>query len=94
MDSYISFSLGLLLAFGLTFQLPVIILTLGYLGIVNSSQLRAKRSYVIVGLFILAMLLTPPDVFTQLMLALPLTLLYECCIWILYLTERKQPSKE
>ncbi len=89
MDSYVSFCLALLLAFGFTFQLPVIILTLGSLGILSSSLLRAKRPHVIVGLFILSMLLTPPDVFTQLMLATPMVLLYEACIWILFFFERK-----
>ena len=89
MESYIGFCLSLLLAFGFTFQLPVILLTLGSLGILSSAQLRAKRPHVITGLFILAMLLTPPDVFTQLMLALPMILLYEGCIWILFLFERK-----
>lgn len=93
MDSYVSFCLSLLLAFGLTFQLPVIILTLGWMGLFTSALLRARRSYVIVGLFVLAMLLTPPDVFTQLMLALPLVFLYEACIWILYGVERKKISR-
>ncbi|MDD4734952.1 MAG: twin-arginine translocase subunit TatC [Kiritimatiellae bacterium] len=88
MDSYVSFCLSLLLAFGLTFQLPVIILTLGSLGILSSSLLRAKRPYVIIGLFVLAMLLTPPDVFTQLMLATPMVFLYETCIWILFFFEQ------
>ena len=92
-DSYISFCLSLLLSFGLVFQLPVIILTLGWMGILNSSRLRTVRPHVIVALFILAMLLTPPDVFTQLMMAIPLVLLYEVCIWILYALERK-PAPE
>jgi sec-independent protein translocase protein TatC len=87
-NSYISFCLSLLLAFGLAFQLPVIILLLGYLGILTPARLRARRPHVIVALLVLSMILTPPDILTQLMLALPLILLYELCIWILCFTQR------
>ena len=85
-SKYITFSLQLLLAFGLAFQLPVVILILGKMGLVGSAQLRKKRRHVTVGLLILAMLLTPPDLLTQLLLAAPLILLYEFCIWFLHLT--------
>ena len=56
------------------------------MGLVGSTQLREKRRHVMVGLLILAMLLTPPDLLTQLLLAAPLILLYEFCIWFLHLT--------
>lgn len=83
-NKYISFALQLLLGFGLAFQLPVVILILGRMGLVNSRQLREKRRHVIVALLIVAMLLTPPDVLTQLLMAAPLILLYEFCIWFLH----------
>ncbi len=83
-NKYIAFALQLLLGFGLAFQLPVVILIMGKMGLVNSTQLHEKRRHVIVGLLILAMLLTPPDVMTQLLMAAPLILLYEFCIWFLH----------
>jgi sec-independent protein translocase protein TatC len=86
-QKYIGFSLQVLLGFGVAFQLPIVIIFLGRLGILDSGQLREKRRHVIVGLFILAMLLTPPDVTTQVLMALPLILLYEFCIWFLYFSE-------
>jgi sec-independent protein translocase protein TatC len=91
-QKFIGFTLQVLLGFGLAFQLPIIIILLGKLGILRSRQLRNKRRHVIVGLFILAMLLTPPDVTTQILMALPLILLYEFCIWFLYFSEEKKES--
>ena len=86
-NSYVGFSLHLLLAFGLAFQLPVLVLVLGRMSMVTSRQLRARRAHVILGIFILAMLLTPPDPLTQLMLAVPLAALYEACIWLIAMFE-------
>lgn len=83
-NRYIAFALQLLLGFGIAFQLPVVILILGKMGLVNSTQLREKRRHVIVGLLIVAMILTPPDVMTQMLMAAPLILLYEFCIWFLH----------
>lgn len=91
-NSYVAFASQLLIAFGLAFEMPVIILVLGRFGILRSTQLRAKRKHVIVGLLILAMLLTPPDVITQLIMAVPLVLLYELCIWLLWLSERRDEN--
>jgi sec-independent protein translocase protein TatC len=94
-NKYIAFALQLLLGFGIAFQLPVVILILGKMGLVNSSQLREKRRHVIVGLLILAMILTPPDVMTQLLMAAPLILLYEFCIWFLHFSgNRAAPAEE
>lgn len=80
---YVGFVLKLLAAFGLAFQLPVVILALGSLGIIDSQSLRTWRRHVIVGLMIAAMFLTPPDPLTLLLMAGPLALLYEMCIWII-----------
>lgn len=90
---YVSFVLRLLLAFGLAFELPVIVLALGSVGILKSDQLRAKRRHVIVGLMVLAMFLTPHDPFTMLLMALPLIGLHEFCIWVIWSKERKSPAR-
>lgn len=93
-NNYISFSLRLLLGFGVAFELPVILLMLGKFGIINSSQLRKYRRHVIVGVFVLAMLLTPPEIMSQLMMALPLIILYECCIWITWVSEKRKKKSD
>lgn len=89
-NSYIAFTIQLLLGFGLAFELPMLVLILGKLGIVSHRQLREKRRHVIVGILVLAMVLTPPDVITQLMMGVPLILLYELCIWIVRVFEREK----
>ena len=76
-DNYLSFGLTMFLAFGLTFEVPVVVIVLVRLGIVTLLQLRDARPYVIVGAFIVAAVVTPPDVASQLLLAVPLVLLYE-----------------
>ncbi|MDZ8117174.1 twin-arginine translocase subunit TatC [Pontiella agarivorans] len=94
-NKYIGFALQLLLAFGVAFQMPVVILILGKMGLVSSSSLRAGRPYVIVGIFVLAMILTPPDVVTQILMAAPLIFLYEFCVWFLYFSgNRDLPPRE
>lgn len=92
-NSYVSFSLQLLLAFGLVFELPVVLLILGHIGIVNSTQLREKRRVVIIILLIVAMLLTPPDIFTQLIMGIPLIVLYEACIWMIWAAEKRRAQQ-
>ncbi len=94
-NKYIGFALQLLLAFGVAFQMPVVILILGRMGLVSANSLRAARSYVVVGIFVLAMILTPPDVVTQILMAAPLILLYEFCIWFLHFSgNRDLPLKD
>ncbi|WP_290890047.1 twin-arginine translocase subunit TatC [Arenimonas sp.] len=74
---YLDFVLVILLAFGLSFELPVAVVVLVLLGVVTPAQLREARGYVVVGVFVLAAIITPPDVVSQLMLAIPMCLLYE-----------------
>ena len=74
---YLSFVLALFLAFGLCFELPVVLVILVALGVVTPAQLAGSRRYAIVGSFVVAAVLTPPDVLSQTMLALPMCLLYE-----------------
>ena len=79
-SSYLDFVLVLFLAFGLAFELPVALVILVLLGWVTPAQLREGRGYAVVGIFVLAAILTPPDVVSQLMLAIPMCLLYEAGI--------------
>jgi sec-independent protein translocase protein TatC len=76
-DKYLSFVLTTFLAFGLTFEVPIIVIVLVRVGIVTIEQLKQARRYVIVGAFVLAAIFTPPDVVSQFLMAVPLILLYE-----------------
>jgi sec-independent protein translocase protein TatC len=76
-EAYFSFVITMFLAFGITFEIPIIVIVLVRMGIVEVEKLRAARPYVIVGAFIVAAIVTPPDVISQIMLALPMCLLYE-----------------
>jgi len=89
-SSYISFAGMLLVAFGLAFQLPVIGYFLGRIGVVSARGLGKARPYAIVGILITGAILTPPDVFTQVLLAAPLYLLYEVTIVIVRIAGRKK----
>ena len=81
-DKYLSFVLTMFLAFGVTFQVPVAVVAMVRMGFITVAKLREIRRYVIVGAFIAGAILTPPDVVSQFMLAVPLWLLYECGIWV------------
>jgi sec-independent protein translocase protein TatC len=80
-EAYLSFVLSMFLAFGLAFEVPVAVVVLARLGIVNVEKLKAFRGYFIVLAFVIAAIVTPPDVVSQLSLAIPMCLLYELGIW-------------
>ena len=86
---YLKFATKLLFAFGLIFELPLFSFFLARLGLVNAELLRKKQKYAILIIFVVAAILTPPDVVTQIMMAGPLLLLYELSIWIAKVFARK-----
>jgi len=93
--NYISFSMIFLLAFGLVFELPIVVYVLVKLGVVSRATLRAKRKYILVLAFVAAAILTPPDPFTQIVMAVPLLLLYELSLFLARFAERKpEPLEE
>jgi sec-independent protein translocase protein TatC len=91
---YLSFVMTLIFAFGFCFELPVLLVLLGRVGIVSANGLASARRYAIVGVFALAAVVTPPDVFSQLSLAIPLVGLYEISILCVRLIERQRAKAE
>ncbi|MCB1960504.1 MAG: twin-arginine translocase subunit TatC [Rhodocyclaceae bacterium] len=81
-EQYLSFVMTMFLAFGLTFEVPVVVIVLTRFGIVDQAKLKEARPYVIVGAFVIAAIVTPPDVVSQFMLAVPMWLLYELGIFL------------
>jgi sec-independent protein translocase protein TatC len=88
-DKYLSFAMTTFLAFGLTFEVPVVVVVLVKLGMVRIKKLKEIRPYIIVGAFVIAAVVTPPDVLSQLLLAVPLCLLYELGILVARFYEPK-----
>ena len=84
----------LIFAFGISFQLPILLNLLARIGIVNSNYLKTRRRYVIVIIFAIAAILTPPDPITQVGLAIPLLLLYELSIFTVKFTENIKKKEE
>lgn len=91
---FLSFACKLLLAFGIIFELPIFMFFLARLGLVNSTMLSVKRKYAILIIFATAALLTPPDIVTQVLMAVPLMLLYEISIWVVRMGEKKPTKNE
>lgn len=81
-EAYFSFVMGMFLAFGLAFEVPIVVVLLVRFGIASIEKLKKMRPYVIVGAFIIAAIFTPPDVLSQLLLAIPLCILYELGIFV------------
>ena len=92
-NEYLSLIMRLIFAFGISFQLPILLNLLARIGVVNSDYLKKRRRYVIVIIFALAAILTPPDPITQVGLAIPLLLLYELSIFTVKFTERKKEKE-
>ena len=92
-NEYLSLIMRLIFAFGISFQLPILLNLLARIGIVNSEYLKSRRRYVIVIIFALAAILTPPDPITQVGLAIPLLLLYELSIFTVRFTEKKKEEE-
>jgi len=81
-DSYVDFVLTMFLAFGMTFEVPIIVIVLVRMGLVPLEKLKQIRPYVVVGAFVVAAVVTPPDIMSQLLLAVPLCLLYEVGLFV------------
>ena len=92
-NEYLSLIMRLIFAFGISFQLPVILSLLARIGIIDSEYLRQRRKYFVVIIFAVAALLTPPDPITQIGLALPLLLLYELSIFTVKFIEKKEDAQ-
>jgi sec-independent protein translocase protein TatC len=94
-DKYLSFVLGMFMAFGVTFQVPVVVVVLVRMGVVTVEKLREIRPYVFVGAFVVGAIFTPPDVVSQIMLAIPLWLLYEAGILVsVWISPKKKAATE
>jgi len=89
-EQFFNFVIRLFIAFGITFEVPIVVLVLTKVGIVEIETLQKARPYIIVGSFIIAAIVTPPDVFSQLLLALPMWILFELGLYISKITNNKK----
>ena len=93
-DNYISFVFKIIIAFGVIFELPLVIFFLTFLGIMTPESLASKRPFFIVGSFVVAAILTPPDVFTQTVMAMPMIVLFELSLIVSRIIIKKEKGKE
>jgi sec-independent protein translocase protein TatC len=95
-EAYLSFVLTMFIAFGAAFEVPIVVVVLARIGLVSIERLKAFRSYFIVLAFIIAAVLTPPDIVSQLSLAIPMCLLYEIGIWAaqIFIRHTQAPAEE
>jgi len=94
-EAYFNFVLTMFLAFGVTFEIPIVVIVLVRMGIVTIAQLKEARPYVVVGAFVISAIVTPPDVLSQFMLAVPMCILYEAGLFLSrFVGTRKEEAKE
>jgi sec-independent protein translocase protein TatC len=93
-EAYFNFVLGMFLAFGIAFEVPVVVVVLVLTGLVNVEQLKEFRGYVIVAIFVVAAIVTPPDVVSQISLAIPMCLLYEAGIFFARFVEKRRKTSD
>jgi sec-independent protein translocase protein TatC len=94
-DAYFNFVITMFLSFGITFEIPIVVILLVRMGVVSLEKLKEARPYVIVGAFVVAAVVTPPDVLSQFMLAVPMCVLYEAGLFLArFVGTRKEEAKE
>ena len=93
-SAYMSFALKLFFAFGIAFEVPVATVLLSKMGVVSADSMAEKRPYIIVGAFVVGMLMTPPDIFSQVMLAVPVWILFEAGLFFARKLERNQLASQ
>ena len=93
-EAYFSFVITMFLAFGITFEIPIVVLVLVRMGLVSIEKLKEARPYVVVGAFVVAAVVTPPDVLSQFMLAVPMCILYEAGIFFARFIGVRKPQEE
>ncbi len=93
-EAYVSFVMTMFVAFGVTFEVPIAVILLVKAGVVTVEKLRAVRGYVVVGAFVIAAVVTPPDVLSQFMLAVPLCLLYEVGVLVASMLKKREAAED